>query len=449
MTERPTDLVYGHLGDPIYDGGTQEWYFPRIASTFPRIRALGSANTVLEGSAGHPNIIKQTASDRHQHARNISKGYPDLAPALGLTLSNALLSEAVTNITAIYEPIASELFDLGTATNTASLQQVPPIPIAAIVAGSGCELIRLVSLCRKHLSWDGDEAFGIHCLTASGGEQGWWKANGGPIYQICFAAKDEGERGSLIAVRYQGAISILQPTLRRDVFSPNQNAMQNFLLPASRLDANEIVNIHARELSSLPFADVSFNPWNHKQIAVIDQAGAWNVLELKSPVKDQKDQKTWQVKKICSGCLEPVVGSDATRSLSDGWARILWINDSQMLLIASRRSFNLVMINRSMQELDLPDLSLAKSTDWILDVKRVPGIPGHIFLVTSTRLFWLEARIIRDAEDSSDLKASLSILLCWIHYRNPDDTSLCLNVITENPQEEGEDKSRTSVSLRI
>ena len=445
MTERPADLVYGHLGDPTYDGETQEWFFPRIASSPWHIVALGSPNIALEASVDYPKSIKQNENDRHHHARDIVKYYPELTPALDISLSNVLASEAVIDIITSHEPTASELLDFGIASNATSSQHVDKIPIAAVVTGSSRELVQFILLRRGYLGWNGNGTFGIHHLTAINGEKGWWRASGGPIRQICFATNDEGEGGSSVAVRYQGAISILHPILRQELVSTNQNSMQSFLLPASRLDPHEIVNIRAQDLSSMPFADVSFNPWNQKQIAAIDQAGAWTVLELEARMSIQK---SCRFNIICNGCLDTAANSASPHNLFDGWARILWINDFRMLLVASRRSMDLVMIGTNLKERDLPDLNLTQSTDWILDIKRVPGKPAHIFLVTSTRLFWLEATIIDDIENTRDFKASLTILLCWVHYRSPDDTSICINVITEDQQEENKDNGKIIASLQ-
>ena len=440
MTEaRPTDLVYGHLGDPIYDTETQQWHFPRRSSYAPHIVPLGSANVVHGNPLLNQQIRKQDAIDRREQAQRIIRHDIQFTPAIDLLLSHAQLSEAVVDATASYEPTASELLGLGTATSTTSLRHEVKVPIVAFVAGPAGEILLLSLLRKEQLGWDLNKAFGVHQYTARGGEKGWWRGNGSAIQQICFATNAEGEGGSSVAVRYQGAISIFQPTLRSQIVSPNKSAHHQFLLPASRLDPHEVLRISTQSPESTAFADVSFNPWDHEQFATIGQTGVWCIWDLEGKGGDEETRRARRVQ--VGRQIIAATPSEIPLEL-DGWARILWACDFRTLLIARRRSLDLMMIDISPRRALVPDLSLANSEDWIVDVKRSPANPAHIFLVTSTRLFWLSVTITRDDKDSTELDASISVLLCWVHYRSPTDISLHLDAFVEHIDSEDEDNSR-------
>ena len=81
----------------------------------------------------------------------------------------------------------------------------------------------------------------------------------------------------------------------------------------------------------------------------------------------------------------------------------------------------------------VPDLQLAKNLDWILDIQQSPNNQNHVLIVTSSRLFMLE---IRPSPEDSSAWDSAIILVSWVHFRNPQDTSLSMCVIVGNTMEE-------------
>ena len=441
MTEaRPTDLIYGHLGDPHYDTETQQWHFPRQLSGARPIVPLGSANVVQSACLLNRVTLRQNVAERLQQAKAIFRQNPDLPHDLDLLTSHAQVSEAITDAATNFEPTASELLAFGTAIVLTRLRDRAKVPIAAVAAGSAGELVQILLLRKEQLGWDGNKVCGIHHYTANGTEQVWWRGNGSPIQQICVAANIKGEGGSSIAVRYHGAVSILKPFLRSRIVSQNQSATQDFLLPASRLDPHEVLKINTQDTGGVPFADVSFNPWDHEQLAIINQKGSWNVWDLEA---NGGDEEVRHLRRVCTGCWDRVDTSESSQLICDGWARILWVYDFRTLLVASRRSLNLMMINTSPREIRMPDLSLTSSLDYLIDMKRSPANPAHVYLVTSTRLFWLSVTVTRDEEELTDPEACVTVLLCWVHYRSLNDMSLHLGTLVEQEDYEDEDNSMT------
>ncbi|KAL9639747.1 MAG: hypothetical protein Q9164_000718 [Protoblastenia rupestris] len=454
MTEtRRTDLVYGHLGRPVYDTESRQWHFPREPGIRPRIRPLGQPKIVLESS--RPSIEDQgrSAVDRAQGVKDLSQVYPEFCPAADLLPGLAQVSEAVNQASSNHDPSFSDLIAFGKVTNASKTRaKSRELPCVAVAAGPAGELVRFVLLRKEQLGWQGHKAFGLQALTVTGGEQGWWTANGSPVQQIVFATDSEGDTGTLLAVRYHGAISILRPMLRPCLVSPIMSATDRFQLPASRIEAMHIVTLAARCESLTPFADMAFNPWDHQQVATIDQAGEWSIWNLTPP--DIKGTGSWAVTLVCSGRIQynQEANSPCLGLMYDGWAKIAWAENFRTLVTASRRSLGIVMVDTKPKATSVPDLALAGSMDEILDIQRSPSIPGQVFVVTSTRLFWLAISTSSDIESGKNVRVTVRVLLSWVHYRSPNDISLQLRLLVEvektleeeeNPAQEGDENEGT------
>lgn len=273
----------------------------------------------------------------------------------------------------------------------------------------------------------------LNTLTARDGEEGWWIGNGSPIQQLEFAG-GEGESSTWLAVRYRGAISILKPVLRAQLISASTGGC-SFQLPSSRLDANHILTLSLQETGGSPFAHVSFNSWDRRQIATIDQKGDWNVWSIKT---HHKGRGLWTIVRRARGSLieDNINNWKPGSSLADGWGSICWTGDINILLVTNRRSLAVFDIKAERKRLPVPDLALARSTDWILDVKRSTLHDSHIFVTTSSRIFWLHVSSAGEGQEIENVTSGVSILLSWIHYRDPGDTSLRLNVIDGSTQSE-------------
>ncbi|KAL9104673.1 MAG: hypothetical protein Q9163_000416 [Psora crenata] len=433
MTEvRPADLIYGHLGDPIYDTESHQWRFPREPLLSQRIVPVGQLRAVLEASCLCIENVKPNAVERAQQAKDLSHSRPELLPAAGLFPRLAQVSEAVNLSTANYDPTFSDLIAYGQVANgSSSRTKARELPCMAVAAGPAGELLRVVILRKEQLGWEGRRAFGIQLLTAAGGEQGWWRGNGSPLQQLVFAADSDGHSGNRLAARYHGAISILQPVLRAGLMSPVTSAAQDFQLPASRIEVTHVAVISTHDEGGVPYADVTFNPWDSQQVATIDQAGACSVWDLVPPKR--KHKALWTLTRVFRGhaqCSEEAV-SQYSRLIADGWARISWITNFRTLLVVSRKSIRVHMLNVEPKAINVPDLALTQSADWILDAKRSLTNPKHMFAVTSTRLFWLDVSVTGDMEGTKNVLVTVTVLLSWVHYRSPEDLSLHLELRNE------------------
>ena len=347
----------------------------------------------------------------------------------------AQVSEAIIEVAQECDPTISELLAFGGAVDATSVRRSQKIrykQIVAVASGAAGEVVRLIVLSKEQLGWENKNGFKIDTLTAQSGEEGWWTGNGTPIQQLAFAGVEK-EASTWLAVRYHNAISILKPMLRPILVCPSNAEGPIRWLPASRLDANHVMTLPTRNTGDVPFADVSFNPRDHQQLVAIDQAGRWSVWSIEAQIKG-KGLRT--ITRDSSGSLvdDEDLDLDDSEPILDGCARAVWVGNLDTLLVASRRTLAIFDVKAKPRSLHVPDLDLAKSKDWILDVKRSPTNASHVFVVTSSRLFWLKVSPLAEAEASESAETTVTILLSWVHFRDPHDISLSLNMLDGSSQ---------------
>ncbi|KAG8528071.1 uncharacterized protein KY384_006987 [Bacidia gigantensis] len=384
---RPTDLIYGHLGDPTYDTHSQEWHFPRHISTSRHIEPVGPLLDVFGPYTFQDKRSYQYETEHQRQKKTLSDRYLDINPAPNV-FSDAETSKSSEEENLSYDSTQARLLARAYATRRSSQRHPDKLPIIATAAGVSGELVKLTLLRKDQLGWQGNRTFGINHSTARGGEHGWWRPSQGTIQQICSSTGVAGEDGLFLAVRYGGLASILQPLLQSQSIVPSRSSAPQFRLPSSRLDAHEIIQIPQNGERRIHFADICFNPWDAQQVATIDQEGNWSIWDLEMV---SKRRNIWSINRGANSSLRMVIGDFIS---PDQWAKVLWVHDFRTILLAGRRALSFVVLHREIKALRLPDLALAESDDWILDIQRGPRNASQFFLVTSTRLFWLNVTTI-------------------------------------------------------
>ena len=307
------------------------------------------------------------------------------------------------------------------------------MPILAVAGGSTGDAVRLIRLAKEYIGWEKDSTVRLTNFLLQDQEQGWWFTNGSPVQQLCFAGLS-GTSKARLAVRYHGAITVLEPIIHANVVPAkpldDQNSRRDEY-PKFRLDANPLLTITTERTGGSPHADVSFNPWHTAQFAIIDRRGHWTLWEL-----DQSSRPSNQkvVDAGLSGFVfdgevdlpEPNAGCNS----GDGWGSITWAADRRTLVVANRKTFSVFSIENDTKRLRVPRLFEPKSADQIVDMKRSPSNLSHIFLLTSSRIFWLNVSNYQNHRGGG-LEAGAQILLSWVHFRDQQDSSLRLNVLDD------------------
>lgn len=369
----------------------------------------------------------QPAAHRRKNIKKLFQSFPELVPGISLLPRLGQVSEIVNEVVSRYDPTKSVLSAFGKA----KTERVPylkrrskpaDVPILAAVGGFAGEAVRLFRLEEEYTGWEEKEDICLRALNPVIKEQCWWFGNGSPIQQVCFG-RVGGNTTSWLAIRYHGATTILQPFLHPDVVPPrplHSSYSKKVLQSPSRLDSNPIITLPVGWTGGSPHADISFSIWNALQFAIIDQQGCWTTWELERP---SPNSRTWTVKAGPKGKL--------TTAHSDGWGAISWAGDERTIVIARRKSFSVFNLGEPSKRLTAPDLQLSKSSDWILDMKISPSDDAHIFIVTSTRIFWLRIAPSDQSHGKEDGDSRALILLSWRHFRDESDTSLKLNVLND------------------
>ncbi len=357
-----------------------------------------------------------------------------LLPAL------AEVSEAVTSLTLEYDPIISERFALGKALDCAN---GPPssnaIPIAAMSGGANGDALKLVQIREDWYGWGSNRGVNLSVPEIDGGIEGWWTGDGGVLQQICFAEK-AGTSTTWLAVRLPCATAILRPLLQSVSVPASSLEFGHYSksYPSSPLDANPVLTLHIHRTGGISHANVTFNPWYERQFAIVDQQGFWSIWTIEDYRHRSGSAYAGAGKSahVLDGASDD---ADSTaRGQADGWGKLCWVADGSTLLVCSRRHlaiFDLKALKPA--RLQAPEVGLERSSDWILDVKRNPLDDGHVFVLTSSRIFWLDITGVEESIDNEHGVGGGRILLSLRHYREADDITLRLQLM---PLDEGRDR---------
>lgn len=450
-------LNYGHLGTVTYDEGGKRWGTLRIVE--PHVAAAHHTDTKNDGRTAFPlrHLSSSVVPDgltAPQHQFQSDANHHDLdgtdesnseptrkSHSSGKTEDKSGNNERFESDASTFaekqSPNRSTLLAFGSAVS-ATVKGVCSEPvhitIAAIVSGSDAQNFRLVRIGRQtieNLDFDGDDAFRqVPCISNE--NQTYWISNGGPIQQVCFAAA-AGYPSTWMAARLQGSTIIFHPLLHQGPVPPRCGTSQSpsQVLPSSVLNANPIVTIPISRTGGHPHADVNFHPQEHLKLALIDEHGNWSVWLVDGERQEGPRSRFW-VTLICFGKLWTWNYEKRLRAslpYHDGWHRISWYvrsgTQSDELLICNRRTA--AVYTTSGVLVGLKDLRLghARENQLILDVQWSSFVPGHCFVLTSTRMFWLYFMDTRSGRSGRD-KDTSHVLLAWQHFRDRGDRTLRL-----------------------
>ena len=383
-----------------------------------QLRPLGAPSIALASSSRHSDHGVQNAADRLANTKGLTKIFPELQPATPLLPGFAHLSEAVSQRTSSHEPTISDLLVFGQANCSDGHGNNKPVPIVAVAGGLAGEAVRLALCTNEQLRWGGEKNLYLNSFSCKSGEESLWRGSSSPLQQIVFA-ETEGQPSSWLAARYHGTLSILHPQYRRD---KSNSTLRSDGALGSRLDPNPIVTLSLEGSQNVPFADVAFNPWDHQQIATIHQDGHWSIWVIRGIAPERG---LWTIERSSGGSLSDKYEDEQEFNVScDGWGKVLWGGSLNRLIAMNRRKLEIIDVDSNGTKLDVPDLFGRKSTDWILDVKKSSVDDNHIFVVTSSTLFWIKFPTANDID-----QPGVQCLLSWKHFIAREDISLSLNIL--------------------
>ncbi|KAI9739439.1 MAG: hypothetical protein M1818_005127 [Claussenomyces sp. TS43310] len=418
---RVNDLSYGHLGEASYDARQQEWSFSRTTSLDRPIRPIQPLQTSIPPSIRDPPETSQSYPKAWTAPKNwLRKAIPEAETAVSLLSSLGRSENASSTVHQSGSLLAvGQAFGLHKSGSSA-------LGILAIPHGEAGDVLRLIKPRTCHLWWEDHKGITLRSWDPAVSEDGYWMGLGGAIQQIAFGTGSDGPT-SWLAVRKRDATTILRPIyhpLPVPLVAPIGSATR--FLP-SRLDPNEILTLSSDKTGLRPHVDVTFNPWYIRQFAVLDQGGYWSIWDVEG---QQRKRRTFEPLAGRSGHIydKSGISQEATPAEGiDGWGRLLWAGGVGTLVVCNRHHvavYDLKVKPRLMRGSNVDIVGV------ILEMMRSPVRLNHIFLLTTSHLFWLE--ITQAGEDSESEHGGAKVLLSCRHFRDVDGQSLRLQLMDDN-----------------
>jgi len=425
MTETPAnDLNLGHFGTASYNSKAGKWSFTRNPN-IGKLEQLGFWKEVI------PPQVQSSPSEPHRPLRVIEQAtktlideFPDLAPAAKYLPEHEAVSAALTTAIATYDASVGELMSFGSIPSKGASDRRTRQVIASAGGETG-NILRLHFLLTERNGWGNDKDTYLEALSTSNGDAGFWNEDAAPIQQVCFSHAEDCN--SFLAIRLPARTALFNPVyhLHRKV-----SAQSRFLpCPPSAFEMCPIGNVPIGDTGNVPHADVAFNPYYQRQIAIVDQEWNWFVFDIDGGHRNRRYAVSRSVTGNMSMFDEPGPKSEYTNTANsakeDGWARIMWVGDANTILVCSRRHMELFNLKEGIQPLPHPSLIDRHTPNWILDVRRHPTNVARFFVLTSSRLYLLHVTCPNDMPDVDTIEGA-HVILTWVHFRAAEDTTLQL-----------------------
>ncbi|KAF2222890.1 RNA polymerase I-specific transcription-initiation factor-domain-containing protein [Elsinoe ampelina] len=420
MTDTYDDgLGYGHLGEPEYclESGTWLWKrsldhvkadlvgAPQILVSGPEVESPGPAQGTSDSSAVRDPALISISS----YLADESRVSGDVDRALGED-----------------DPLVGDLLDFGHVSDKLTHRT---IPVAAFPGNTARTRLCIARVQNQRQGWDDDR----HCfimVPVIAGEQGYWSSPS-PIQQISFCVGPAYHKGAL-AIRTHQATFLLRARFSRDALRSSSSEH------ASRLKVSVLCVIPTGFMSVPVHSHASVNPWFERHFATVSATGAWHVWEGASPLLHEGVE---DATRIADGVIRE---SDSEQDIDDstvqydGWTRILWVRDTDTLMVCTRTQVCLVDVPSSAAVQVSLEIAKKRSAPWILDVQVDLTRPDRLFFLTTMYVYYVSIGAFERAKDGIST-SGIQTLQKIRHFRDHEDRSLHMVVCA--------DAERTMVSI--
>lgn len=299
--------------------------------------------------------------------------------------------------------------------------------ILAFPSGESGHILHLMTLKPETRGWTGRKDARLETLEFTGhAEHGFWTGTGGSIRQIV-SADDERRSDPWLAVRQDTSITVFQPVYGELLHATNTPVMNATTSRSSLLHPNPVVTLTPDRTTSRSHVDFAFNPFYARQFAVVDDSGRWSIWD----VEYAGGRKNWNV--LVPGrdgnIFEDQIKDDLNLKNSDpghadGWHKVLWICNINTIVVCDRRRLAVFDVAPAPERLDVPKFLPVKGDDWIFDVMRSPTNMNHLFVLTSSRIYWINIVPAGRLEKTK-------VLLSYRHYRDENDETMRMTVVAD------------------
>lgn len=296
--------------------------------------------------------------------------------------------------------------------------------LIALPCGEAGHILRIIRIQTRSRGWGGRKGRqgpSIQHQYLHSTDQGYWMGTRGTIRQILFS-EDENDSNSWLAVRQDSVTTIFRPSYGESQMALVQGSTMR-AFRASPLQANPIVSLSNNRTGSQSHVHVSFNPWYTRQFIVVTLLGNWSIWDIESHQKGKGIRLVAGRSGNVSDGHEPDPLSKALPSdHEDGWHYVCWISDHSTIAVCNRQTIAIFCVKD--EPIRLRSIDLSKSfSGRIIDVKRSVIDQSHLFVLTTSQIFWIA--VTPTGEGDQD-QTGARILLSYRHFRNTNDETLRL-----------------------
>jgi hypothetical protein len=426
------DLIYGDLGKADYDSHEKRWEFSRRPGKAYVLRWLGKPLKVLDGS---PVTIPEKShyDERVKSNNHILQVHSTFGGLHSLYEADRIFSEALAKTLSFYDPSVGDV--LGSGQVKAGFHS-DLIPVYACPGGQSGWSLRVAEtyLEESRLSHgvDGyDEIIRVPTFT---GDVRLWAGTTSPVRQVCFSdLRLNSSEGQLLGVRFSNSTVIFEVKHCRSRLQSDGYGQSN-ISSLSNLDLQKILEIPFKDKFDGEHADLSFNTWNRRQIAVVNRVGEWAISEF-TP-RSHPAQLLYPIRPKYEGIIQlsptedsRIMNQNNNTSNKDGWVRVRWILNANTLVLCNRTLLQLVDI-RSKFTVHV-NLSRRKDPQWHLDIRICDSWSDQCFLLTTSFIYWIKIIPASEAIREGETSLSYNVLLAIQHFRDPWDITMQMKVLEE------------------
>jgi len=391
-----------------------------------------------------PTSKQNSPNSARSQMRWLAKSRPEAFPANDIA---SVFAKAPSATRRDRPPVFGQLLAIGGAVDVDHQPRYRTDPIIAIANGEAGHVLRLIRPRVANYGWGKQSAVSLSLMDAASSDLGHWVGIGGRIQQIAFA-DEQNVSSTLLAVRQASVITIFRPTYHRQpvpAVIPSGYAKQ---YPPSRLSANPITALTAERCGSRRHVDLSFNPFYSRQFAVVDDLGRWSIWDIEGRLRKRSTAELVPGKS--GGIYDDYVPPSRLKGTdnADGWHRVLWATNVSTIVVCNRRHIAVFDVRTTPTRLKSPELLPARrNTDWILDIKRSPKNPSHLYVLTTSRIFWVE--VITSGEDKDGHGSGIRVILSYRHFRDANDETMSLTTLKDGDSRYLTNQSRTLLIIIV
>lgn len=336
-------------------------------------------------------------------------------------------------------------------------------PALAMPTGQSGHALRIVRTRHEDWGWYVDGSATMKLTNVDPEDEGHWCDNALSINQIKFTSGSSYyvHGGSShtkrplrwILVQTAAETIIFQPTVHGAPVQKKHCTCDSVVRGLTYISTDPIIRIPIQETGGRAHCDVAFNPATETkppQIAIIDEGGQWTVWNITGSRHARKNillpflhAKGTFIDGISSG--PSVIAHDLGHL-----HRMVWLPkatgdapQSNTLLVCNATSVSVIDIGTTDGPLRTFNAVHNIGVDIIVDVQVSPVNTSHVFVLTTTTIFWLDLSPLQSerspgASSKSSKKKQPFLLICCPHLRGPGDKTMKLSLVSAKSDHSGD-----------